>query len=283
MSRAVIVATGNLDHLPAEISSVANELSNAGWQVRLCLGDEATRAGLLQAAGEGDCRLAWFGLHSGAAGFELSDGVWPASQMGVWLRNINARDVVLNSCYSIEHVDAIQRAADVDAAAAIDPAGVDDALAWQVGVYLVRSYIIAGDLRTAVRQASGFGAIQYRFVPCGGVRVEGGRRMPADEIRDQLALLLRAIRGEPENGYVGLVARVNEMQAQLRTLVDEQRSSREDLEREITLIKQQMQQQMQQMQQPVAMSSRQATVTAAAVTVLAILLLFVILRLGGGI
>ena len=34
--RAVIVATGDLDSLPAEVQTVANTLSAAGWTVRLC-------------------------------------------------------------------------------------------------------------------------------------------------------------------------------------------------------------------------------------------------------
>ena len=59
--RAIIVASGNLDDLPAEIQTVANVLSAAGWTVRLCIGADASRAGLLAAAGEGDVDLAWFG------------------------------------------------------------------------------------------------------------------------------------------------------------------------------------------------------------------------------
>jgi hypothetical protein len=49
MSRAVIVATGDLDHLPQEIQTVSNVLNAAGWTVRLCIGADATRAGLLAA------------------------------------------------------------------------------------------------------------------------------------------------------------------------------------------------------------------------------------------
>ena len=50
MSRAVIVATGDLDHLPQEIQTVSNVLNAAGWKVQLCLGPDASRAGLLVAA-----------------------------------------------------------------------------------------------------------------------------------------------------------------------------------------------------------------------------------------
>jgi hypothetical protein len=105
--------------------------------------------------------------------------------------------------------------------------------------------------------------------------MEGGRRMPVDRIEEQLALLLRAIRGEPENGYMGLVARVSEIQVQLRTLADEQRVWREEMEREIALLK-------QQARQTPAVSARQASVTISAVAVAAVLLLLLILRLGGG-
>ena len=90
MSKAIIVAAGDLDHLPQEIQTVSNVLSAAGWTVRLCIGTDASKAGLMTAAGEGEVDLAWFGLHSTVDGFVLSDGIWSSSELGVWLRNVNA-------------------------------------------------------------------------------------------------------------------------------------------------------------------------------------------------
>lgn len=233
--RCVIVASGDLDNLPAEIQTVANVLSAAGWTVRLCLGADATRAGLLAAAGEGDVDLAWFGLHSSADGFALSDGVWPPAQLGTWLRNVNACDCVLNSCFSIEHVDAIQRAADsVGVACTINPAGVDDALAWQVGVHLARAYAVTEDLRSSVQWASGAGSLAYRFIPpaaeaaAGGIR---GGRMAMDEsvgIREDLRLLMQAVQGDGRTGAPGLLPRVAALQASFDTLATEQRQWREE-------------------------------------------------------
>ena len=52
--KAVIVAAGDLDSLPGEVQVVANTLSAAGWTVRLCLGGDASRTGLMAAAGEGE-------------------------------------------------------------------------------------------------------------------------------------------------------------------------------------------------------------------------------------
>lgn len=233
--RAVIVAAGDLDSLPAEIQTVANVLSAAGWTVRLCIGADAGRAGLLAAAGEGDVDLAWFGLHSGPDGFALADGVWPPSQLGTWLRNVNACDCVLNSCYSIEHVDAIQRAADnVGVACTINPAGVDDALAWQVGVHLARAYAVTEDLRSSVQWASGAGSLAYRFIPpaaaaaVGGIR---GGRMAMDDsvgIREDLRLLMQAVQGDGRTGAPGLLPRVAALQASFDTLATEQRQWREE-------------------------------------------------------
>ena len=235
MPRAVIVAAGDLDSLPGEVQTVSNTLSAAGWTVRLCLGPDASRSGLMAAAGEGDVDLAWFGLHSSADGFALSDGVWPPAQLGTWLRNVNACDVVLNSCYSIEHVEAIQRAADgAGVACTINPAGVDDALAWQVGVHLVRAYVVTEELRTSVQWALGAGSLAYRFIPpaaeaaAGGVR---GGRMVTDEsagIREDLRLLMQAVQGDGRTGAPGLLPRVTDLQQSFNAMVVEQRQWREE-------------------------------------------------------
>jgi len=201
----------------------------------VCLGNDASRAGLLAAAGEGDVDLAWFGLHSTGEGFVLSDGVWPPAQLGTWLRNVNACDCVLNSCYSIEHVDAIQRAADnVGVACTINPAGVDDALAWQVGVHLARAYAVTEELRSSVQWASGAGSLAYRFIPpaaaaaVGGIR---GGRMAMDDsvgIREDLRLLMQAVQGDGSTGAPGLLPRVAALQQSLQAMATEQRQWREE-------------------------------------------------------
>lgn len=272
--RAIIVASGDLDNLPGEVQSVANTLSAAGWTVRLAIGADASRAGLLAAAGEGDVDLAWFGCHAGADGFALADGVWPPSQLGVWLRNVNACEVVLNACYSIEHVATIQRAADgVGVACTIAPGGVDDALAWQVAVYLARAYAQLGDMAAAVRQASGAGAIQYRYIPAGGLVVgEGRRRMPADRIEEQLALLLRALYGEERNNVPGLVRRVDEIQQTLAVMAAERQQWREETERRLAKLEQ---------MKPVTMSERSVILSGAMVIATISLLLVLLLLLNG--
>ena len=279
MDRAIVVAAGDLDSLPAEIQTVANVLSAAGWTVRLCLGNDASRAGLLAAAGEGDVDLAWFGLHSTGEGFVLSDGVWPPAQLGTWLRNVNACDCVLNSCYSIEHVDAIQRAADnVGVACTINPAGVDDALAWQVGVHLARAYAVTEELRSSVQWASGAGSLAYRFIPpaaasaAGGIR---GGRMAMDDsvgIREDLRLLMQAVQGDGRTGAPGLLPRVAALQASFDVMATEQREWRVDVERRISQLER---------PKPVVMSERSVYVASVLIVLLLAGLLAAVVLLNG--
>jgi len=272
MPRAVIVAAGDLDALPAEASTVANTLSRAGWTVRLCVGGDASLAGLLATAGEGDCTLAWFGLHASVEGFALAGGVLSPAQLGVWLRNVSARDVVLNACYSVEHVATIQRAADVDVACTIAPEGVDDSEAWQWGVYAVRAYVAnGGDLRAAVGQASGMGTLQYRYIPCGDYGLQGrGGRMPPDRIEEQLASLLRAVRGDTDNGVPGLAQQMRDLQAMLLVMQNEQRAWRDSVDTRLRAL---------EGNRPIAMSARAVFFTTLIVTIVMALLLVGVLAL----
>lgn len=280
MGRAVLVAAGELADLPAEIQTVANVLSAAGWTVRLCLAGDASRAGLLAAAGEGAVDLAWFGLHSGPDGFALSDGVWPPAQLGTWLRNVSACDCVLNSCYSVEHVEAIQRAADgVGVACTISPSGVDDALAWQVGVHLVRAYVATGELRSSVQRASGAGSLQYRYVPPGGAGSGRGGRMATDEIREQLHLLVQAVQGDGRTGAPGLLPRVADLQTSFNAMVmeqrqwrDEQREWRADVERRLDQLER---------PKPVVVTERAVYVSGALIVVTLGVLLLIVMALNG--
>jgi hypothetical protein len=286
MSKTIIVAAGDLDHLPQEIQTVSNVLSAAGWTVRLCIGTDASKAGLMTAAGEGDVDLAWFGLHSNIDGFVLSDGIWSSSELGVWLRNVNACDVVLNSCYSVEHISAIQRAADsVGVACTINPAGVDDALAWQVGVHLARAYAVTEDLRSSVQWASGAGSLAYRFIPpaaeaaAGGIR---GGRMAMDEsvgIREDLRLLMQAVQGDGRTGAPGLLPRVADLQQAVQAMAteqrqwrDEQREWRERTERRLDVLER---------PKPIVVTERAVYISSAVIMAVLGALLILVLMLNG--
>lgn len=279
MPRAVIVAAGDLASLPAEVQDVANILSEGGYTVRLCLGADATRAGLQRAAGEGPCDLAWLGCHAGPDGFMLSDGPFAAAELGVWLAQVRAGECVLNACYSLEHVAAIQRAApDVGVACTIDPSGVDDRQAWTTGVYVARAFVASGDMAGAVRSASGGGSLQYRYIPAGGRGAgRAGGRM-SNEDQDLLRQLVNAIKGDGYTG-VGLIRQWQQLSDRLADYVEEQEKWRAEQAR----VNQEHADRLRVLEgvKPMAVTERSVYVSVIVVTLLAVLLLAGVLALNG--
>ena len=278
MPRAVVVAAGALDSLPAEVQDVANILSAAGWTVRLCFGDDATRAGLTRAAGEGFAELAWLGTHANAAGFGLADGVLSATDLGMWLAQIGAQECVLNACYSIEHVTAIQRVAPVGVACTIDATGVDDRLAWTMGVAIARARVRTGDMTRAVAEATGNGAVGYRYIPYAGRGAGSGGRM-SNEDQDLLRQLVTAIKGDGMTG-LGLIAQWRQLAGSLDVFMAEERTARQEQEH----LNQEYDARLRALEnaKPVAMTERSAYIAVVTVAVVAVLLLVAVIVLNGG-
>jgi len=283
MPRIVIVATGpDLDSLPDEVQDVANIYSDAGWTVRLCIGKDATRTGLARAAEEGPAELVWLGCHSDGKGFGLEDGPLPPAELGRWLARVGASECVLNACYSLEHATAIQRAAPVGVACAIDPQGVDDLVAWGTGVAIARRHVETNDMAQAVAAATGGGIVQYRYLPARRRGAEGGRGMPVDKnTEEQLAKLVRAVLGEPDAGYIGLVAAVTRLQSQIASMAEEQRVRNEEqhiwraeVDRKIAAIE-------HDTHESAPPSARVTGLMVGAFAILALILLYTALRWGG--
>lgn len=158
----------------------------------------------------GSFDLAWLIMHSGADGFGLADQVMPPAQIGQWLAACHCFEAVLNSCFSAEHVAAIQYAAHVDVVATIDPSGVDGRVARSTGVYLARALVQAGDLQEACRQASGNGAIQYRWFPAGTVLRQARSAIADPDLPRQVNELVTALTGGL-SGQPGLFSRLDKL------------------------------------------------------------------------
>jgi hypothetical protein len=277
MKRAIIVAAGDVDGLPEEVQAVANEFNGAGWAVRLLLGNEASRAGLLAAADKRRFDFAWLGMHSGSAGFGLTDGVMPAAELGQFLGHIGASNAVLNSCFSAEHVTAIQRAApSLAITATIDPAGVATDQAWTTGVYLARDFIESGDLQAATAAASGFGAIQYRYFPAVG---RAKRRNMQGDNEDIVRQLTEALAGSTLTGEPGLFVRLNRLATQLEGFIAEQQKTNNAQQQ--TNAETAARLKLLEQRQPLQMSSREAAGTIFLVLTIALLVLYLAARFGG--
>lgn len=237
--KVLIIAYGaDLTQATREAQDVLNILQAGGCSVHLLANQDVTQDCLDEVLAHGPFDMVWLIVHSGSDGFALADQVITAAQLGQWLDATHCEQAVLNSCFSAEHVDVIQRAAAVDIVATIDPSGVKDRVARSTGVYLARAFVDTGDLEEACSRASGNGLVQYRWFPDGDKLRSDGRRTglgdkPSDRMEEQLTSLLRAVRGDAENGYIGLVGRVNDIQTQLRTFTEEQRTWRMETERRL--------------------------------------------------
>ena len=96
--------------------------------------------------------------------------------------------------------------------------------------------------------------------------------MPADRIEEQLQQLLRAVRGEPENGYTGLVQRVTDLQRDLQAMANEQRKWREDTERRIDALER---------QKPIIMTERSVYISSVLILGVLALMLALVFALNG--
>lgn len=249
----VIVAYGpDLLEAPREAEEVSNILQGAGHSVHVVDTSDVTLERLEGTSKYGPFDLAWLIVHSGTEGFALADQDIEPSLLGKWLNAIGCWQAVLNSCYSAEHVAVIQQEVAADIVATINPKGVRDRRARLVGICLARALAESGDLEKACVQTVGGGSLQYRWFPFGDV-LRDGRRMGVETIEDQITSLVRAVRGDPDNGYVGLVGRVQEIQGQLGVF-------HADTERKLAMLR--------------------VMDTALALIILAIIVL-VLLRLGG--
>lgn len=256
--------------VPAEVGDVANTFSAAGWMVHIA---DASRRGLRDALEDGPFDLAWFAGHGDGEGLALADGVWRPAECGRWLVAVRAWMFVANACFSAEHVVRIQQIANVDMVATIAPSGVEDGEAVDAALFLARALVESSDLAAATRQASAAGQLQYRFFPCGDSMAQS-MRAGDGQAQDDVAALVRAIRGDTFTGTPGLIATVATLVTTVQALTASIDGYRAATDARLAALE-------QQREQRVAMSPRALMLMLASAVVLASLMLALIVRLGG--
>lgn len=235
MPSAFVLApvSSDLPSLPSEAQEVVNTLSAAGWQVTL-MQEPATRLELYRMFDRGQYDLGWVGAHSGAEGWQLTKEILPPDVLGNFMELGGCTNLVLNSCFSAQHVEVIQaRATHCNIVATIRPDGIDDHEAWSAALYLVRNFVRSGSLRAAVRQAGG----QYRWFPAReqGVDEGGGMDEKAIDARlrrteELVAQLVRALQGEQFSGQKGLIGTLEAHQLEMRDYIRKNEEWKEHIE-----------------------------------------------------
>ncbi len=283
MSVFVLAPLGaDLQSLPSEAQELVNLLSGAGYRVHL-MQEPATELELYRALDKGPFSLVWMGAHSSAEGFMLDKGVLTPDALGRFLAEAQARDLVLNSCFSAGHVDAIQRYTTTNIVATIKPEGIEDREAWRTALYLGRALARTKSLHAAYLQVSAGGMTQYRWFPA--VQAVGwGQQTMSDRsdarmerIEETTERLVRALQGDPFSRSPGLIETIqslqNEMSAYIRADAEWKRQTEENIR---------ALQQNQQQQGPLVVLSLRAVwaIILSIILLLAVLILLVNLLAG---
>lgn len=167
MSNVLVIAPlqSNLAKLPSEAQEAVNLLSRAGYRVRL-VQSPVTILELHRTLDDAPYELCLFGGHGSAEGFVLDQEILKPADLGRLLSDARCKGAVLNSCFSVEHVEVIQSQADIDIIATIRPQGVSDQEAWGAMLFLVRAFVGVKSLHGAYRQVfRSSSATQYRWFP----------------------------------------------------------------------------------------------------------------------
>ena len=229
MQKCLMLASTDLAKMPSEAQEIVNHLNGHGYQVQL-LQSEVTSLELYRALQEGPFALVWIASHSEANGFSFEGNVISPVELGQFLQEAQARDLVLNNCFSIEHVNTIQDIANVNIIATL--AAVEDSKAWTSALYLAKSLTRTGNLQAAYRVMLSSGNSLYRWFPALKVaKVEAVVEETRVERTDRIARLehsieqvMRVISGDEFSHATGLLSAVDDLRKSINTHVqsDEQ-------------------------------------------------------------
>lgn len=235
MTAAIIAPINNLALVASEVEVVVGHLQK---RHRVTLFQyNVTESRLAKETNLGNLyQLVWVASHSTKDGITLSDEeIISAENFARWLVNVNCTLLVLNSCFSAELVTTLQKYANLDIIATIDPNGVSDNEAQISASYLAYTLMSSDNTQMAVQKATGNGASEYRFFPRPrGEVVESSQFMEikqfmsdfSDQMRrvdirltyveDVVDPLVRVVQGDPALNYPPLVQQIAELREDLQ-------------------------------------------------------------------
>lgn len=202
----LLIASLETNFMQSEVQELTNLLS-AKYKVKL-LQTGITSLELYRSLGT-KLELVWIASHSSSAGFSFSDVVISPAELGMFLFQAKTEDLVLNSCFSSEHINVIQRYANVNIIATIQP-DVLDREAWTSALYLGRE-LSNSDLHTAYNSVLVGGSTVYRWYPAPRmVRTTMDTELREilirlDRLEDRMDRVTRAQIGDPEFKQEGIV------------------------------------------------------------------------------
>lgn len=223
----LIVASNESQYLQSEVQELIVCLQKANYTVNL-LHTGITSLELYRALStfpEKQIRLLWVAGHADPRGFMFNDVLITPREFGLFLQQGKVRDAVFNTCFSMDHVNIIQRHANVNIVATINPQ-IEDKEAWTNAIYLSKKLIDSNSLSEAYRAVLSDGTSGYRWFPAPKVERP---EMYNDEEENELkeiketvqrleaitSRLVRALQGDSFFHQRGLIEVVAEIEKRL--------------------------------------------------------------------
>lgn len=229
-----MLTSNDLPKMPSEAQEVVNILDQDGYRVQL-LQTNVTSLELYRTLQRGPFNLVWVACHSGETGFLFGSTLITPLELGQFLKEANAENLVLNSCFSADHVTTIQSVCDLNVVATINPT-IDDGIAWSSALYLASALARTGDLERAYQQVLTGKDSQYRWFPAvhskKGIMVND-QDTTINRIERNLERLTRLMYGDTMLHAPGLFELVSTLQTSVKEYIANNVKWKSDTEQRI--------------------------------------------------
>ena len=227
----------DLEKLPSEAQEIVNLLTGNDYKVRL-LQSNVTSLELYRTLRDSPFNLVWVAGHSGDQGFSFGGNIITPTELGQFLQEASAFDSILNSCYSIQHVQTIQNISNVNIIAAIDK-DLQDTLAWSSAIYLAQAIIRTGGLYEAYSTILTGKDSVYRYFP--SPKKQENIMTPMEisrieKIEKTLEWMGRILSGDPYLHAAGLMDNIEAIRKTLRDHLEADGTWKRDTEARIKLL-----------------------------------------------
>jgi hypothetical protein len=224
----LVIAHLSESYMASEVQELVSGLGAAGYKVRL-LQHNVTGLELYRVLDWKSYKLVWLVCHSTSEGFLFSSGVLKPYELGLFLSQASTQEVVLNSCYSSEHVAELQRYAPTATVIATILEEVEDSEAATIALYLGRKISEGKDLKTSYLETLVSSDTNYRWFPAVKVgdamssesqfneiqREIGSLKIQVDKLSREVETLVFHIQGDKVYRQKGVIERIENIETNI--------------------------------------------------------------------
>lgn len=222
MENILVISTIELKLGGSEAQELVNILSGSGRRVNLFQAMHSSLE-LYRSLRDSPYELVWIASHSGPEGFKLEEEILKPSELGLFLQEAKTSDLVLNSCFSVTHVQQIQQSSNTNILATIDPEGIEDEDAWTSAIYLARSIARTGDLYKSYSEMLVGNSSQYRWFPAPRPKVQNVPESQLENrlrrMEDSVGDLVRTLQGDQFSRQKGLLQAAEDFQVEMKSYI----------------------------------------------------------------